>query len=161
MSDTTTINVKGVRKNSWNAATQAASLRKEMYGPYVSDALDLKLRHDAGEVKLPGEVGNQEANLPLTEDQRTARIAALAELAKGIATIKQHTGHATGITRFSAELSALEAKPQAKLRLINGKESRGFGQSVRNIREGLLPDSVNHEQHDGGPVLLQARSESP
>jgi hypothetical protein len=54
MSDTIIINVKGVRKSSWNSATQAASLRKEQYGPYLSEALDLRLRFDAGEVKLPG-----------------------------------------------------------------------------------------------------------
>jgi hypothetical protein len=160
MSETVIINVKGVRKNSWNAATQAASLRKEQYGPYLSEALDLRLRFDSGEVQLPGKDGNQRANTPLTEDQRTARIVALAELAKGIAAVKQHTGKATGITMLSAELSSLATKPEAKLRIIGGKESRGFGQSGRIMRDSLLPDSTNHEQHDVS-AMVQARSESP
>jgi hypothetical protein len=146
MSDTVIINVKGIRKNTWNAATQAASLRKELYGPYLSDALDLRLRFDAGEVKLPGEQRNQAANPPLTEDQRTARIAALAELAKGIAAVRLQTGRATGITMLSAELAALMVKPASTMRLSRHKDTGLFGQSDKMPIEADLSEQGNYAQ---------------
>jgi hypothetical protein len=157
MSDTIIINVKGVRKSSWNLATQAASLRKEQYGPYLSEALDLRLRFDAGEVKAPGEDGNTQANPPLTEDQRTARIAALAALAQGIAAVKQHTGRATGVGLLSTEVRSLVP---VKPRIIRGKERGGSGQSHGILRDALLPDSANHGQHEE-LAIVQARSASP
>jgi hypothetical protein len=156
MTDTIIINVKGVRKSSWNSATQAASLRKEPYGPYLSEALDLRLRFDAGEVKAPGEDGNHQANPPLTEDQRTARIAALAALAQGIAAVKQHTGRATGVGLLSTEVRSLVVKP----RIIRGKEIGGSGPSHGILRDALLPDSANHGQHEE-LAIVQARSASP
>jgi hypothetical protein len=154
MTDTVIINVKGVKKSSWNSATQAASLRKEQYGPYLSEALDLRLRFDAGEVKLPGEDGNAQANPPLTEDQRTARIAALAALAQGIAAVKQHTGRATGVGLLSTEVRSLVP---VKPRIIRGKETRGSGQSGRIFDNALLPDSANREQDEGLAIVAGRR----
>jgi hypothetical protein len=156
MSDTIIVNVKGVRKSSWNEATKAASLRKDQYGLYLSDALDLRLRFDAGEITLPGEDGNQDAHEHLSQEQRTARIAALAELAKGIAAVREHTGKATGITMLSSELSALTVKASAKLRVIKGKDMGMFGQSRRIVHDNGLSKIENHEQ-DQGSVIPQTR----
>ena len=72
------INVKGVRKASWNRATRAASLRKIPYGQLVSDALDFQAEMEARGIEAPGKAR-------LTDDQITARLTALAGLAQGIA----------------------------------------------------------------------------
>ena len=79
--DTTIINVKGVRKAAWNAATRAAALAKTPYGPWLSDAIDQRLYREATG-------GNPEGKAGLTEDQITARTMALAEMAKGMAAMK-------------------------------------------------------------------------
>lgn len=126
MDDETTINVKGVRKSSWNAATQAASLRKEHYGPWLSDAIDLRLRYDAGQVKPPGQDGED----AMTVDQRTARIAALAELAKGLAAVKAAGSRPNGISALSHGLAEVFADAPRRAPLIRGQESGGLGQDV-------------------------------
>ena len=148
MDETIIINVKGVRKNTWNTATQQASLRKEQYGRYLSDALDLRLRYDAGEVKPPGEEDNPQANPPLTPDQRTARIVALAELSKGIALLKQHTGRATGISTLSRELADLLADAPTKLRIIGGKEIAGAGKEPRGSGQSVTISGLALPQSD-------------
>lgn len=117
------INVKGVRKSAWNAATRAASLSKEPYGQWLSDAIDLRLRIEAEGVKLPGEAGEA----PLTADQTTARLAALAEAAKGFAALKTAGGRSVGISALSRRLAALlseipTANPPLRIARI-GQES--------------------------------------
>ncbi len=101
--DRTIINVKGVRKASWNAAARAASLSKDSYGQWLSDAIDLRLRMEAEGVKLPGE----DKKALLTPDQMTARIAAMAELAKGLAALKSAGSRAIGISALSSGLTTL------------------------------------------------------
>lgn len=122
--DRTIINVKGVRKTAWNAAARAASLSKDTYGQWLSDAIDLRLRYDAGTVKPPGEAGEA----TMTTEQLTARIAALAELAKGIAALKAAGARSVGIATLSRGLTSLLADLPRQAPLIRGQERRRLGQ---------------------------------
>ena len=131
MDDTTIINVKGVRKASWNAATRAASLGKEPYGPWLSDAIDQRLYREAR---------GQETEAPaMTPDQITARISALAELAKGIGALKAAGHRAVGIGSLSQGLAVALAEDMRRL----GLARRGFGKG------SVKPEAVLLESEDG------------
>ncbi len=99
----TIINVKGVRKSSWDAVCRAASHPKVPYGRWISDAIDFRLEMEAKGIQGPGEAGQA----VLTPDQMTARIAAMAELAKGLAALKAAGSRAVGISALSAGLASL------------------------------------------------------
>jgi len=113
--DTTIINVKGVRKAAWNAATRAAALAKTPYGPWLSDAIDQRLYREATG-------GNPEGKAGLTEDQKTARILAVAALAEGMASLKAARARPPIVAAMLAELAG-------DLGLAGGKAeaSRGKG----------------------------------
>ena len=109
MDDSTTIiNVKGVRRAAWNAATRAASLGKEPYGHWLSDAIDQRIYREARGANQDGQAGEA-----LSADQLTARIAAVAELAKGIAALKAAGSRAVGLGALSRILGALISGQEA------------------------------------------------
>jgi hypothetical protein len=99
----TIINVKNVRQRSWNALVMAASHPKVAYGRWISDAIDFRLEMEAKGIQGPGEA----SQAVLTPDQMTARIAALAELAKGLAALKAAGSRAVGISALSSGLTTL------------------------------------------------------
>lgn len=111
--DTTIINVKGVRKAAWNAATRAAALAKTPYGPWLSDAIDQRLYREATG-------GNPEGKAGLTEDQITARTMALAEMAKGMAAMKSAGLRVPAVVRMALMAASVGMVPGA---LIRGQES--------------------------------------
>jgi hypothetical protein len=125
------INVKGVRKASWNRATRAASLRKIQYGQLVSDALDFQAEMEARGIEAPGKAR-------LTDDQITARLTALAGLAQGIAALKAAGARSVGIATLSRGLANLLAEMPRDLRI---------GGRIRNLEIGQ--ESVKRAMLEG------------
>lgn len=133
---TTIINVKGVRKSSWNRATQAASLRKDPYGAWLSDTIDFRLEMEAKGIEAPGKAGQSS----LSPDQMTARLGALAELAKGLAALKSAGARPVGISALSRGLALVLAEmPAANPMLRIGR----FGQSGGNPPLVVLEDQAH------------------
>jgi hypothetical protein len=79
---TTVINVKGVRLESWEKARRGWGQAGGSMGAWLSDAIDLRAAYEEGRVKPPG-------NPPMTAEQITARIHAVAALQQSAAAMKQ------------------------------------------------------------------------
>jgi hypothetical protein len=141
MRDTTTINVRGVNKSVWNEATRQASLSRELAGPWLNDAIEQKLRRLAGAV-----VDDPAA---MTVDQITARIAALAELAKGIAALKSAGSRAVGVGVLSRGLTMLLIDPRSVLiskdAVKNPSRNEDFGEEPATDTIDVEPDLVESE----------------
>lgn len=131
----TTINVRGVRKSTWNEATRQASLTRELMGPWVTDALELRLAVLSGAILV---VDSKDAPGPLTPDQTTARILALAELAKGLAALKTAGSRALALGALTQEITLLltdsRTITRTPLRAVNHR-SRTGQQSPENGQE--------------------------
>jgi hypothetical protein len=113
MEEKIVVNVKGVQRSSWNALCRDAALRHEHYGVWLSDAIDQRLRTDAQGVASA-------ISETLTTDQRTARIAALAELAKGLAALRAAGSRSVGVGALVGAVAGV---------FTGGKAQVGKGQS--------------------------------
>lgn len=106
------VNVKGVDLDAWEMARKLAARHDESLGSVVSRSVRQLYNADTG----PREsVPNGSANLSheianLTEDQRTARIQAVASMMQGLAAIKTATGRASGRDVVMQEVWALDRR---------------------------------------------------
>lgn len=112
----TVINVKGVDKPAWEAAKRGAAQTGDSMGKWLSEAIFLREKIDAGAIQPPGlpavKNGHNSGNPhDLTEDQRTARIQAVASMMQGLAAIKTATGRASGRDVVMQEVWALDRRP--------------------------------------------------
>ena len=120
--DKTTINVKGVRKSSWEAARRGAAQRGDSMGAWLSDAIDRRISREARQIELPSEPARTP---PLTPDQLTQRIMAVAALQQSAAALKMARVRSTGrdAMRIAQESLAheMDADRGRPARTISGK----------------------------------------
>lgn len=111
----TVINVKGVEKPAWEVAKRGAAQTGDSMGKWLSEAVYLREKIDAGAIQTPGlaavKNGHDSGNPAMTEDQRSARIQAVAAMMQGLAAIKTATGRASGRDVVMQELWALDRRP--------------------------------------------------
>lgn len=96
-------------------AGKAAAQRGESMGEWMARAVHVLADMEAGDrvyppVKPNGKPSGLDGKPDLTEDQRTARIQALAAMMQGLAAVKTATGRASGKEVVMQEVWALRTK---------------------------------------------------
>jgi hypothetical protein len=110
----TVVNVKGVRQQAWDAARRSAIQANDTMGEWLSEAIDCRIARDSGSVKVD--------NPPMTHDQITARMTALAALQQSAAVAKQTRVRNPALKAAMTSLeSAIMQTAQPRARLISGK----------------------------------------
>lgn len=141
--ETTTINVKGMPKMKWEAARRSAIQANDQMGTWLGEAIDCRIARDSGSVKP--------ANQPMTPEQLTARITAVAALQQSSAALKLARVRAPGSNMLRVALASLEQAivhaEAPPVRLITGKDRAEIGKAGPWI--DVLPNHPDqHQQPD-------------
>lgn len=119
--DKTIINVKGVRKSSWEAAKRGATQSGISMGAWLSDQID--------QAERMAREGVQPPRPQLTPEQLTARMEAIAALMQAQAALKSATGRASYKGVITQAARSLEDELDGARMANPGKERRFLGQS--------------------------------
>lgn len=139
------INVKGVPKPSWDAARRSAIQANDPMGLWIGEAIDCRIARDSGSVKP--------ANPPMTPDQITARMNAVAAMQQGAAAMKVARMRDTGRTQLRVALASLEQAivhaEAPPMRLIAGKDSANSGKAgavtIHDVR--IIHNDLEDAEH--------------
>lgn len=131
----TIINVKGVPKRAWGAARRSAMQANDPMGAWLGEAIDCRIARDSGSVKS--------ANPPMTPDQITARMSAVAALQQSAAALKLARVRSPGsavlkVAGASLEQAIIQAE-SPPIRLITGKDRGENGKAPPWIDVSILP----------------------
>ena len=96
------VNIRGMRDPSWATAKRLARQQAKTLGDVVSDAIDAYARIVDSGFGEPGE--------PLTPDQLTERMRAVAMLLRACAQMREATGAAHGKTVVMRAMRHLDAR---------------------------------------------------
>jgi hypothetical protein len=119
------VNIKGVREASWATAKRLSRQQTKTLGDVVSDAIDTYARIVDSGFGEPAE--------PLTPDQLTERMKAVAMLLRACAQMREATGSAHGktvIMRAVRHLDARQVESEGVVATLNGR-----GHSVKTSPE--------------------------
>jgi hypothetical protein len=118
--------IKAVPVETRQKAVKAANADGQTVGQFLVEAVNLLVEKRAGNLILPA--GPDPTHNPLTPDQLTARIMAVAALQQSTAAMKQASGRATGKLTLTRCLGSLdqhmieaEGLPPRPPRTIAGK----------------------------------------
>jgi len=141
--DKTIINVKGVPKTAWEAARRYAAQSGDSMGTWLAGAINCRIDYEEGRVKPPANNGHDDGNPPLTEDQLSARMLALAAMQHSAAAMKQAGGRAIGSRTIARRFADIDDDRLGRSRTISGKATGRIGQELPvNRQSGTILDAA-------------------